>query len=150
MTTRDTEARACASLRATVRHAMNRCQHCHSRAYLADLHCQRCGTAIEPPPAVWLQRVGVAFRALIIVTAPFQVWHFLTETAPGRSAAAFAMRAGREAFAHADEIGGLLLALVVLPLVSFYVALRAMVDIGDWIELKVQQWRAERSRKYGW
>lgn len=129
---------------------MKRCPQCQSRAYLADVHCQRCGAAIEPPPPVWLQRVGATFWALIFVTAPFQAWHFLTESATGRSVAAFAMRAGRYAFAHADEIAGLLFALVVLPLVSLYVALRAMVDVGDWIELKVQQWRAERLRKYGW
>lgn len=129
---------------------MKGCQHCQSRAYLADVHCQRCGAAIEPPPPAWLQRVGAVLWALVVVTVPFQAWHFLTETAPGRTVAGFAGHAGRYAFAHADEIAGLLFALVVVPLVSLYVALRAMVDIGDWLEIKVQQWRAERFRRFGW
>lgn len=129
---------------------MKRCTACAARAYLADVHCQRCGAAIEPPPPVWMQRVGAAFRALILVTVPFQAWHFLTETAPGRSVAASVMRAWAFVLTHAADLAMLALVLVVLPLVAFYVALRAMLDVGDWIELKVGQWRAERFRKYGW
>lgn len=129
---------------------MKRCRWCQSRAYLADVRCQRCGAAIEPPPPLWLQRVGAALWMVIIASFPFHAWHFLTATVAGRSVAAFLARAGRYAFVHGGEISGLLLALVVVPLVSLYVALRAMVDIGDWLEIKVQQWRTERFRRFGW
>ena len=47
-------------------------------------------------------------------------------------------------------IAGILIAFIVAPLGGLYFALRAMVDIGDWLELKTQQWRTERFRKYGW
>ncbi len=129
---------------------MKRCRHCQSRAYLADVRCQRCGAAIEPPPPIWLQRVGAALWVLIIVTFPFHAWHFLTETVPGQGVAALLVRAGRYTHAHAGELGGLFLALVVVPLVCVYGGLRAMVDLGDWLDLKVQQWRAERFRRFGW
>lgn len=95
-------------------------------------------------------KIVAALSALVVLTLPFQAWHFLTDTALGHDALALLTRVGRYAVAHGTELAGLVFALVVVPLVSLYVTLRAMVDVGDWLDLKVQQWRAERFRKSGW
>jgi hypothetical protein len=59
-------------------------------------------------------------------------------------------KVGRYVVANGSDIAGIALAFVVVPLVALYVALRAIVDLGDWLDLKTQQWRAERFRRYGW
>jgi hypothetical protein len=122
---------------------MKCCQDCDGRAYPADVSCQRCGATIVPPPPPWLAWTGRVFRVLIAFTAAAQLYHggrfVLTHT-----------DAGRYVLAHWTDLGGFALAVVVAPLLAVYFWLRALVDIGDWLELKTQQWRAERFRKYGW
>src|SRR5436853_7943059 len=130
-----------------------RCPTADRRAYLADVHCQRCGTAIVPPPPAWLRRLGRVFWALIVVAFAFQVYAFggaVLRTEHGRAAFTTLIRLGRYAIANGGDIAGLLLAFVVAPLVGLYFMLRALVDVGDWLDLKGHQWRAERFRKYGW
>lgn len=50
--------------------------------------------------------------------------------------------------AHGVELVMLALVLVVLPLVTIYAQLRALVIVGDWLDGKAQQWRAERFRQH--
>ncbi len=129
---------------------MKRCDACQSRAYLADVHCQRCGAAIVPPPPAWLANVRRVFLALAAVSVPFQVNDLVNHTDTGRRVVTALSPLARYLVANASDIAGITLAFIVAPLVGLYFALRAMVDIGDWLDWKTQQWRAERFRKYGW
>lgn len=133
--------------------SVKRCQGCSARAYLADIHCQRCGAAIIPPPPAWLVGVGRVFWVLVAIAFPFKLCHFaqpLLRTEHGRAAMTALRRLGLYVMANGADIAGILFAFVVAPLIGLYFAFKAMVDLGDAIDLKVQKWRAERFRKYGW
>jgi hypothetical protein len=129
---------------------MKQCSACGRRAYLADVHCQRCGAAIVPPPPRWvvaLKRVG--FATMLGLFA-YNGWHWLTHDPQGRAVVSFGGRAGRYLVANGSDIAGFVFAVVVVPLLAIYGILRGMTDLNDWLGLKVQQWRAERFRRHGW
>lgn len=71
-------------------------------------------------------------------------------TESARDAVSTLPRVGHYLAANGADIAGILVAFVVAPLEALYFTLRALVDVGDWFDLKAQQWRAERFRKYGW
>mgnify|MGYP007099650288 CR=1 FL=1 len=87
---------------------------------------------------------------LYVALLIFNGWHWLTRSGEGRAVAAFARRTALYVIANGADIAGVFFAAIVAPLVSLYFFLRIMTDLGDWIDLEVQKWRAERFRKYGW
>lgn len=129
---------------------MKRCPACDRHAYYVDVTCQRCGATIIPPPPAWAVRAKNGLFALCALMLPFQIYGLLDESERGRAVLASLANAGRYVVANWGDIAGFLFAFVVAPLVGLYFFLRAMVDVGDWMDLKVQQWRAERLRKHGW
>lgn len=132
---------------------MKRCQVCAARAYPAATRCQRCGVTIEPSPPRWLRTVVAVFWPLCFAAVAFHCYQgirMLLAPEPTDSVAVIVRRVAVYLWIDGAELAGMLLAFVVVPLVSLALAFRAFIDLGDWLDLKVQQWRAERFRKCGW
>ena len=102
------------------------------------------------PPARWAVAAKIVIYAFVALTVPLQLYAFLLRFDAGRAFLASASASLRYVYAHAGDIAGILFAFVVAPLIGLYFAFKAMVDLGDAIDLKVQQWRAERFRRRGW
>jgi len=99
----------------------------------------------------------MAWVGVIVAVAPWlfaatflgQAWTFL-HSSQGAGVAGVLGRVVRFVANNYESLLGITFAAVVAPLLGIYAMLRAMVDIGDWLDLKTQQWRAERFKKYGW
>lgn len=129
---------------------MRRCEQCARVAAIAETHCRRCGTALIVPPSRWAviaRNVLLGFAAL---TFPLQVHRLLSQFEVGRACLASGEALLRYVYTNGADIAGIVFAFVVAPGFALFVAFRAMIDIGDRIDLKVQEWRTERFRKHGW
>jgi hypothetical protein len=129
---------------------MKHCLSCSRRAYLADRYCRRCGALVDPPPPSWVVPLVRAATGLYVVLLVFNGWRWLTGSAEGRDVTAYAQRVAHYVIANRSDLVGFVFAFLVAPLVGLCFTLRAMVDVGDAIDSKMQRWRAERLRKYGW